>query len=127
MKPFDGILGNNCELRIIQFLLPLHGIDFNISELSEEVGVSRPTVTSVLRKLLEYKIIKISRRRSGVNYYEINTDSPFIRIFENLNNLLIEEIIEDDILFQVNDYWEERTNKWRICINFVIIYSTSSS
>ena len=42
-KPFDGLLGNNCELRMLQYLLPLEGIEFNTAELAEEVRVSRVT------------------------------------------------------------------------------------
>lgn len=44
-KPFEGLLGNSGELRMIEYLLPLEGIDFNITELGEEVGVSRVTAT----------------------------------------------------------------------------------
>ena len=40
MKPFEGLLGNNCELRMLEYLLPLDGMDFNITKLAEEVGVS---------------------------------------------------------------------------------------
>ena len=30
MKHFEGLLGNNCELRMLEYLLPLEGMDFNM-------------------------------------------------------------------------------------------------
>ena len=49
---FEGLLGNNCELRMLEYLLPLDGMDFNITELAEEVGVSRLTPPESQKSLL---------------------------------------------------------------------------
>jgi DNA-binding MarR family transcriptional regulator len=48
--PFEGLLGNNCELRMLEYLLPLEGVEFNIAELAEEIGVSRATATRIIDK-----------------------------------------------------------------------------
>lgn len=111
-RPFEGLLGNNCELRIIEFLLPLKGMSFNITELSEEANISRPSASKVAKKFVEHGLLKKSSHRS--NYYEINPDSPYILIFEELNNLIIAHLLEEETLFQINDKWNERIRKVKI-------------
>jgi len=51
-NPFEKILGNTCEMRIIEFLLPLEDLEFNVTELAEEAGVSRVTAGKVIKSLL---------------------------------------------------------------------------
>ena len=92
MKPFEGIFGNTCELRIIEFLLPLKGIGFNISELAEEAGVSRATAAKVINKFIGYGIMTVSREQDGTKHYKVNPGSPFVKLFEDLNNIIIEEL-----------------------------------
>ena len=111
VKPFEGILGGNCELKIIEFLLPLVDIDFNISELAEEAEVSRPTVTNVVKKFVEWGLMKESHVRGGISYYQIDTESPFIILFEQMNNVIIEKMLGDEILFELHDYWKQQSPK----------------
>ena len=110
-QPFEGLLGGNCELRIIEFLLPLKDMDFNITELAEEVGVSRPTADHVIKKFVDWGIMKITQKRGGTTYYQLNFESPFITLFENLNNLVIEKMLDEETLFQISDYWKEHAPK----------------
>lgn len=107
-KPFEGVFGNNCELRIIEFLLPLKEIEFNISELADEVGISRPTATRVIKKFVDHGIMIVSQERSGTKYYEINPESPYVRIFENLNNVIIEHMLGEEELYDIYDHFETR-------------------
>lgn len=107
-KPFEGVFGNNCELRIIEFLLPLKDIEFNISELADEVGISRPTATNVIKKFVDHGIMKVSQERSGTKYYEINSESPYVKIFENLNNIIIEQMLSEEELYEIHDHFETR-------------------
>ncbi len=108
MKPFEGLLGNNCELRILEFLLPLEGIEFNVTELAEEVGVSRPSATKAIKKFFEWDLIK-SKRAGNVTYYSINHESPIIKNIQHLNNLLIEKMLGDDVLYEIHEYMENKS------------------
>lgn len=110
-SPFEGVLGNNCELRVLEYLLPLGGIDFNVSELAEDVGVSRPTATRVLKKFVEHGIMKESRSQGQVVFYELDPRSPFVRLMENLNNLLIEEMLGEEMLNEIHEMWEGHARK----------------
>lgn len=111
MKPFEGLLGNNCELRILEFLLPLNGIEFNVTELAEEVGVSRPSVTKTIKKFLEWDLIR-SRKVGSVAYYSIVSGSPIIKNIQQLNNLLIEKMLGDDTLYEIHEYMEDKNSSF---------------
>lgn len=113
-RPFEGVFGNTAELRVMEFLLPLKELDFNISELADEVGISRPTATKVVNKFVEYNVMKISRTQSGTTYYDLNGDSPFVKLFEDLNNLIIEQMLDEDILNQIHDFWQSDIKNSRI-------------
>ena len=91
-KPFEGVLGNNCELRLIQFLLPLEGIDFNIMELAEEVKMSRVTAIKVVKKFTEWGLL-LKRRYENATYYSINMQSPIVASIQQVNNALIEVML----------------------------------
>ncbi|MGP8321126.1 MAG: winged helix-turn-helix domain-containing protein [Methanosarcinaceae archaeon] len=105
MKPFEGLLGNNCELRLLEYFLPLEGMDFNITELAEEVGVSRVTATRIAKKFVEWGILN-SKKRANAAYYSINQESSIVKNVENLNNILIEIILGDETLYEIHDYWD---------------------
>jgi predicted transcriptional regulator len=113
MKPFEGLLGNNCELRMLEYFLPLEGMDFNITELAEEVGVSRVTATRIAKKFVEWGILN-SEKRANAAYYSINQESPIVKNVEQLNNILIENILGDETLHEIHDYWETQKPHVRI-------------
>jgi DNA-binding transcriptional ArsR family regulator len=107
MKPFEGLLGNNCELRMIEYLLPLEGIEFNLTELAEEVGVSRPSATKAVKKFVEWGLIN-SRSKKNLTYYSINPESPIVKNILQLNNLLIEKMLGEETLYEIHDYIESK-------------------
>ena len=110
-KPFEGIFGNTAELRLLEFLLPLEGLSFNLSELAEEAGVSRPTVQKVVEKFVEHGILKVAKKQGNTKFYEINPTSPFVMLFEEINNVLIEEMLSEETLAEIREYWESKVTK----------------
>lgn len=107
MKPFEGLLGNTCELRMIEYLLPLEGIEFNLSDLAEEVGLSRPSATRAVKKFVEWGLIN-ARSEKSATYYSINLESPIVKNIMQLNNLLIEKILGEETLYEIHDYMESK-------------------
>jgi DNA-binding Lrp family transcriptional regulator len=105
-RPFEDLLGNNCELRMLEYLLPLEGIEFNITELAEEVGVSRVTATRIVKKFVEWGVLNSTRTAGNSAYYGINHESPIVKSIEQLNNVLIENILGNETLYEIHDYWE---------------------
>jgi len=107
--PFEGLLGNSCELRIIEFLLPLKGLEFNLTELAEEVNVSRPTADRIVKKFLKWGLMKVASTHGRTKYYSLNENSDFIELFESLNNRLIEQMLGEDMLYQIGEYRIQHT------------------
>jgi len=103
-RPFEGIFGDTSELRLIQFVLPLRDLEFNISELAKEVGVSRQTMSPIVKKFLNWGLLKIASKHGKINYYTLNEDSNFINTFENLNNCIVEQMLGEEMLIQIADY-----------------------
>jgi DNA-binding transcriptional regulator GbsR (MarR family) len=101
MSIFEGVMGNTSNLRVIKFLLPFTHAQFNEKDLMEEVGVSKPTMIKVIKKLVEFEMIVPTERRGNSTYYRVNTSSPFIKAFEDIDNLIIQykygDLMVDDV------------------------------
>ncbi|MEA2035775.1 MAG: hypothetical protein U9N40_09935 [Euryarchaeota archaeon] len=93
-RPFEGVFGNTCELRLLEFLLALDDMKFNITELSEEAEVSRVTVGRVVRKFVKWGILTATNDR--IPQYSINPASSIIRSLEIVNNSLIGQMLGDE-------------------------------
>jgi len=111
--PFEGLFGDTSELRVIQYLLPLRGLEFNVSELARGTGISRQTMVSVTKKLTKWNVLKLTGRHGNANYYAINDESIFVEAFESLNNFIIEQMVGDDELDRIANYSSEHSP---ICI-----------
>jgi len=105
-KPFEGILGNSTELRLLEYLMPLSGIEFNITELAEETGVSRPTITRIVKKFVKQGILLA--RVDQFTQYSINPASPIVKTMEQLNNIIIESMLGEEALTEIGQYWAKR-------------------
>ncbi|MCX9015392.1 MAG: winged helix-turn-helix domain-containing protein [Candidatus Methanoperedens sp.] len=110
-RPFEGLLGNNCELRMFEFLLPLDGVEFNITELAQEVGVSRVTATRIVKKYVDWGVLKSPRTSGNTTYYSINHESPIVKSIEQFNNVLIENILGNETLYEIHDYLEAQKSQ----------------
>lgn len=107
MKPFEGLFGNTCELRMIQHLLSLEGLEFNLTELAEEVDVSRPSAIKAVKRFVEWGLVT-ARNEKNITYYSLNRKSPIIETILQLDNLLIEKILGEETLCEIHDYLESK-------------------
>jgi len=105
-RPFEGVFGNTCELRLLEFLLALDDMEFNITELSEEAEVSRVTVGRVVKKFVEWDILTATNDR--IPQYSINPASSIVRSLEIVNNSLIGQMLGDEKVREMRDYVRER-------------------
>jgi len=91
-QPFEGLFGDTCESRILQFMLPMYGIEFDMAELTEEVKLTRQSISKAMKKFSSRGIIKT--RKEGRNLlYSINEESPLVKRIEDLDNTLIESML----------------------------------
>jgi len=105
-RPFEGLFGNTCELRILEFLLPLSDMEFNVTELAEEAGISRVTAGRVVKKFVACGLLNVGAGK--VPLYSINTDSSIVRRVDDLNNALIEKMLGEERLKEIHEYIQER-------------------
>ena len=101
-RPFEGVFGNTCELRLLEFLLPLDDMRFNVTELSEEVGVSRVTAGRVVKKFVKWGILVATNDR--IPQYSINPASPIVRSVDVMNNALIGRMLGDEKVQEIQGY-----------------------
>jgi len=90
--PFEGLLGDTLELRLIQFMLPSKGLEFNISELAQAIHANRRTTARIVKKLAKWNVLQLSRRRGNTNYYTINEETGFAEALEYLNYCIIKQM-----------------------------------
>jgi DNA-binding transcriptional regulator GbsR (MarR family) len=81
--------------------MPLKNMEFNISEIARGTGVSRQTLGPVIKKLAKWNVLRITSKHGDVNYYAMHEDSGFIEAFENLNNRIIEQMLDEETLVEI--------------------------
>jgi DNA-binding transcriptional ArsR family regulator len=99
-QPFGGLLGDTAETRLLQFLLPMYGIEFDMAELVEEIGLTRQSVAKAMNKFAERGMVKI-RKEGRTPLYTINEDSPLVKRLEDFDNSLIESMVGPEVFWPV--------------------------
>lgn len=90
--PFEGLLGDTCETRLLGFLLPMYGIGFDMAELVDEIGMTRQSIAKALKKFAKRGMVKI-QKEGRTPLYTINEESPLVQRLEDFDNSLIESMI----------------------------------
>lgn len=103
-KPFEGLLGNTSELRMIEYLLPLDKIEFSIGELAKDVGISKIIADRNVKKFVKWGLLILTRDTETTAYYTINNESHIVKCIEQFNNALIENILGDEQLYEIYQY-----------------------
>lgn len=99
-NPFEKILGNTCEMRIVEFLLPLDDLEFNITELAEESGVSRVTVGRVVKKFVKWNLL--IKRDDSISYYRLNHENQIVKSIKLFNFAIIETMFGEEETHNIN-------------------------
>jgi predicted transcriptional regulator len=91
-QPFGGLFGDTCETRLLQFILPMYGIEFEMADLTEEIKLTRQSISKVMKKFSDRGMVKI-RKEGRTWLYSINEESPLVKRLEDFDNALIESIV----------------------------------
>ena len=94
-QPFEGLFGDTCETRLLQFLLPMYGIEFDMADLTDEVRLTRQSIAKAMKKFSDRGMVKI-RREGRTWLYSINEQSPLVKRLEDFDNSLIEAMVGPD-------------------------------
>lgn len=99
-QPFEGLFGDTCETRLLQFLLPMYGIEFDMTELVEEIGLTRQSIAKAMNKFAARGMVKI-RKEGRTPLYSINEDSSLVKRLEDFDNSLIELMAGAEVFDQI--------------------------
>lgn len=77
---FTHIFGDSPRVRVLDFLADYPDFDYNISFVSREAHVSRPTLYRLLDELVEERLVKVTRTVGQSRFYQLDTDSQVIRL-----------------------------------------------
>ena len=106
-KPFEGLLGDSCETRLLQFLLPMYGIEFVMADLEEDVKFTRQSISKALKKFSDHGMVNI-RKEGRTWYYSINENSSLVRRIEDFHNSLVESIVGEEKFREFEEMHEKR-------------------
>lgn len=90
-------LGDNPKLRIIDFFLDNKGSDYSKKEIIEHCGISKTTFYKVWDELLQFEIVKETRRFGKAKLYMLNKDSQVVQKFKELDSVLCRHAMEKAI------------------------------
>lgn len=76
---FTAFFGDTPRNRLLDFLGDHPTSDYNITEMAEKSGVSRPSVYDELPPLRETGLVEKTREIGQSRLFKINTDNPVVR------------------------------------------------
>jgi len=77
---FLDTFGDTPLLRVIEFFLTYPDFDYTKSYAAKETGVSRVTIEKIWAKLIKTGIIMKSRAIGKVNMWQLNRESPKVKV-----------------------------------------------
>lgn len=102
---FCKVYGKTLRNKVLEFILELGELDFAVSDILEEVKISKPKLYEIIKELETEKIINQSRKVGGTQLYVLNINSNKVKLlvksFNECLNTVIEELKEEPILAEV--------------------------
>lgn len=102
---FSKVYGKTLRNKVLEFILELGELDFAVSDILEEVNISKPRLYEIIKELEEERIINKSREIGGTQLYVLNIGSNKVKLLiESFNECLktvIEELKEEPLLAEV--------------------------
>lgn len=84
--------GNAPQMKILDYLMEFPRNDFTQKEIIEALGMSKTTFYKYFDDLLEFGMIKITRRIAKSKLYSINLSSPIVQSMKKNVDYISEKI-----------------------------------
>jgi predicted transcriptional regulator len=93
------IFGENCKrAKVFDLLLSHPHIEYSKSDIAESAKISRVTLDTFIDKLVEYGIIKATRKYRNSQLYQINMDSTITQALNSFQNQLADIEFEKEMI-----------------------------
>jgi hypothetical protein len=93
-RPFEGLLGNTVELRVLERLIASPEAEFNVAELSVMTGVHRDSASKVINKFLRWNVL-VRTTKGKMDFYRLNSDEPLVKSINAMNDSLIMQMFPE--------------------------------
>jgi len=91
---FKEIFGNSPQTKILDFLADHPNYDYNVSDISKNSDVSRPTVYKIIEMLLKKKLLVKTRESGNSSLYKLNMENKLVQIILKFDFELAGQIAE---------------------------------
>ncbi|MGI0040853.1 MAG: winged helix-turn-helix domain-containing protein [Nitrosopumilaceae archaeon] len=89
--------GNSPQMKILDYLMEFPRNDFTQKEIIEALGMSKTTFYKYFDDLLEFDMIKITRRIAKSKLYSINLSNPIIQSMKKNVDYISETIADKEL------------------------------
>ena len=89
--------GSSPQMKIIDYLMEFPRNDFTQKEIIEALGMSKTTFYKYFDDLLEFDMIKITRRIAKSKLYSINLSNPIIQSMKKNVDYISERIADKEL------------------------------
>lgn len=119
MQLLEDVLGSKNKIKIIRFLLKRKNWEFNITELSKDLGINKGNISNLVKELEKNDILTVNKKGK-------------ILLFKLTDNFLVRNILEP-LFNKESSFFEQYTNKIKnVCktdknIISVILYGSVAS
>jgi predicted transcriptional regulator len=90
------IYGNSPNIKMLDFLLSFPKNEFTISDIIEELGMSKTTFYKYFDGLINIGMIKINQETTKPRLYSINLDSPIVQNVRKNIDFVSEKIADKE-------------------------------
>ena len=101
---FKDIFGNSPQTKILDFLADHPNYDYNISDISKNSDVSRPTVYKIIEILLKKKLVIKTRESGNSSLYKLNMENKLVQVILKFDFELASQIAEMESKVTVKKY-----------------------
>ena len=98
-RPFENLLGETSELRLIEKLLSMPAFEFSMTELAQTAGLSRLSTYRAVRKFEKWALVSTLPRGRRTRY-QLNSESKIAQSFYDFNHALIEQLTGESLAEQ---------------------------
>ena len=86
---FLDVVGDSPTMRVLQYLTEGRGLDYSLTDIAKNAGVSWVTLHRVFPKLIKYAIIVKTREIGKAKMYKINGKNQIAKYFIDLYDMIL--------------------------------------